>query len=79
MLSILPGDIHRDYKKRKTNVFCYKFKHCLQISIKFGRQLQQLMLNSVYKLPTSPGVCTHTTFNFVTHTLSFVTLQGTTL
>ena len=40
-------DIHRVHKK-VSQMFCYNFKNCSQISINFSLQLQQSMLNNVH-------------------------------
>jgi len=38
-------------KKVNQQFFCYNFKNCSQISIRFGVYLQQSMLNSVKNYP----------------------------
>ena len=51
--------VHRVHKKPKV-FFCYNFKRCSQISIKFGRNLAITAEHCMLKLSTSPGVCVHT-------------------
>ena len=60
LLHIGSSKILAVHRKVNRKVFCCNFKNCSLISIKFGRRLQQLMLNSVCQNYSLHLTCVHT-------------------